>query len=223
MNSEDKMSGHPIRQFLDGRFTGLRVLDQPDNLSQGRLLSHLGRSKLEGPGFVHGAADHLIPTLFLHGKTLPREHRFVHGRVALDYQTIHGDSLSRPDQNDIVDYHFVCRKFNFLAVPYHSGHLGLQGHETADCLGGPAPSKRFQPAPQNDEGRQQSRRFKKNRFLSSKPRIGPEGVDHANQIRGPDSGSVEQVHIGNTAPEPVEAVLKELQGRSENHRSCQKE
>src|SRR3989442_1264622 len=73
----DEHGGHAIREALDRRARSLGVLDELDDLVQGRVRTDAGGSDSEQTGAVDRRADYGISDLLLDRDRFSRDHRFV--------------------------------------------------------------------------------------------------------------------------------------------------
>src|SRR5206468_11351059 len=80
---EDEVSGHAIGQRLDRRLRGLGILDQLDDLREGRLSADATGAKAKGAGPVDRAPNHLVSRTLVRRHALAGDHRLIDGRVPL--------------------------------------------------------------------------------------------------------------------------------------------
>ena len=132
MHTEDEVPGHPVGQFLDRRFAGLRIFDQFDDLRQGSIFANPGSLELECASLVERAADDIVASFLFDRQAFTGQHRFVHGRIAFSYLPIHRDAFARADEDQVADLDFVSGNFLFLTIANHARDLGLELHQFAD-------------------------------------------------------------------------------------------
>ena len=61
--------------------------------------------------------NHRISDRFFDRHTLSGNSRFIKRCASINYSTIHGQGLSRPDNDCITDHNIFYRNFNFRAIP----------------------------------------------------------------------------------------------------------
>ena len=132
-HSRHKVAGDDISQALNRCFASLGFLYQPDNLSQGGILAHLGRLELEAACLINGGANNLIAYLFLHRYALSGNHGLVNAGIALTNYAVHGHSLTRPHQDEVTDLDIINRNFLLLAITDNQSCLRLHTDELLYC------------------------------------------------------------------------------------------
>ncbi len=124
-----EVAGDDISQALDRRFASLGFLHQPDNLSQGGILTHLGRLKLKAARLINGGTDNLITFPFLYRNTLSGNHGLVNAGIPLANNAVHRHSLTRPHQNKVTNLNIINGNFYFSTVTDNQSRLRLHTDE----------------------------------------------------------------------------------------------
>ena len=129
-----------VGQSLNGRLGTLRLLDEPDYAGEHGVASDTSRREDQPSPSVNRRAVNVIPGVLRHRGAFAGEHRLIHrGRAGLD-NAVHRDSLPRPDNDPITDDYVVDRHVDMLVVPDDPRGLGLESHESLDCIRGTAVS-----------------------------------------------------------------------------------
>ncbi|MBM2844369.1 MAG: hypothetical protein HW404_2206, partial [Anaerolineales bacterium] len=140
------------RQALDGSLGSLRLLDQADDLRQGRVRADAPGFGLQAAEAVERAADDLVVSALLHRHRLPGQHRLIDRRMALQDAPVDRDLLPRLDDENVADAHLLDRDFEFLAVSNDARRFRAQAHQTPDGVARPAARPGLQQLAQDDQG-----------------------------------------------------------------------
>ncbi len=141
-----------VRQALDGSLGGLRLLDQADDLRQGRVRADAPGFGLQAAEAVERAADDLVVSALLHRHQLPGQHRLIDRRTAFQDAPVDRDLLPRLDDENVADAHLLDRDFEFLAASHDARRFRAQAHQTPDGVARPAARSGLQQLAQDDQG-----------------------------------------------------------------------
>src|SRR5437867_6941143 len=128
----DEHGRHPVREALDGGPRRLGVLDELDDLAQGRVRPDARRSDPQQSCLVDRCANSRVPDLLLHGDRLARDHRLVDCGHSPHDDPVNRDALPRSDDDEIVHLDLLDRNLLFLIVPNHAGRPRCEVHELPD-------------------------------------------------------------------------------------------
>ncbi len=101
---------------------------------------------------IDGGSDHLVAGTLLDGHALAGDHALVHGAMALDQDTVHGDLFARPHDHNVADFHVINGHVELGAVADHAGRLGAQPDQSFDGFAGLAFGASFEQFAQDDKG-----------------------------------------------------------------------
>ena len=183
---------------------------EPGNVGQTCGLADRLHPKPKGPGLIECAARDEIANPLDDGPGLAREHRFIDGRFALGHPAIHGDTLARAHEEQVVDQHLLDRDGLNLGLSRGS----RRGHEVGDCRtqrqearqGGcrSDPGSHFQPAPHKDECHDHRGAFVVDRKVSTAKiggkRVRKHGRGQTETERREHSYRDQDVHVGRATP-----------------------
>src|SRR5436309_2593854 len=130
--SEPFSAGPASRETLDGGPRRLGVLDELDDLVQGRVRADARRSDPQQSCLVDRRANRRVADLLLHGDRLARDHRLVDCGHPPNDDPVHRDALPRSDDHEIVHLDLLDRNLLFLIVPNHAGRPRGEVHELPD-------------------------------------------------------------------------------------------
>ncbi len=133
----DEHRGHPVGQSLDGGLAGLRLGDQPGYLRELGVGTDSVRPDDQPSAGVHGRAHDRVLRSDLDRHALTGQHGGVHGRGAFDDDSVGGDLLARPDDEEFSDRELLDRHADLATVPEHRDILGAelqQGTQRRSCL-----------------------------------------------------------------------------------------
>ena len=94
-----KIGGHLVGQALDRGLGPLRLLDEADDLGEGRLGADPRRPEGEAPRPVERRGEDLRPRLLGDRHALPGQHRLVDGGIPGDDDAVRGDLLAGTDDD----------------------------------------------------------------------------------------------------------------------------
>ena len=98
----NEISGNFVREMLNGRFGGLSVFDEPDDLLECRFLAHVRGTHDDAPVEVLSATKHLCTDGFVDRHRLARDHRFVARCRALNDAAIGGYGFARLNFKKVI-------------------------------------------------------------------------------------------------------------------------
>src|SRR6266542_498935 len=141
-----------VGQALAGRLGVLRLLDQLDDLGEGRVGPDLGGPHPQGPVLVDGRADDLVAWLLVERQALAGDHRLVDLAVAVDHLAVHRHLRSRAHQQQVADLHLRGRQLDRFAVTDDQRPGRGEVEQGADGVVGAAPCAHLEPVAQQHEG-----------------------------------------------------------------------
>src|SRR5438093_34970 len=128
----DENGGHAIREALDRRARSLGVLDEFDDLVQGRVRTDARGPDSDQTGAVDRRADYGISDLLLDRDRFSRDHRFVNRRESAHNHPVDCDPLSRSHDEEIVNLDELDRDLFLLSIPNDPCRPWGQVHQLAD-------------------------------------------------------------------------------------------
>ena len=90
----DEPGGRGVGEPLHRHLRALRLLDEPDDLGEGRVVADRGDLHEQGAGPVEGGADDRVAGRLRDRDGLTGQHRLVDGRAALEDDAVDGDLLA---------------------------------------------------------------------------------------------------------------------------------
>ena len=170
------------------------------------------------------------PCDFLHRHRLARDHRLIHGTLALKDDAVDGHLLPGADAEPVARLDVRQRDIFFRAViPEPPGGLRGQAQERLDRTTGLAPGAELEHLAEEDEGRDHRRRLEVDRRLAA---VAPEGVredvrkerrDHTVAVGRADADGDEGEHVEAAVDEGGPAALEERPAAPEDHWGGQSE
>ena len=148
-----------VGELLDGRFAGLGVIDELDDLRQGRLPAGLGDADGEPAVVVDRAADDGVAHRPRDRARLAGNHRFIDGGPTLGHHAVDGDAVAGADQHLVV--HLKVTDGNFFVLARRTEplrHRRREIQQLSDGRAGRLAGAGLEPVAQADQ-REQAGRF----------------------------------------------------------------
>ena len=112
------------------------VLDQVQNLADGRFAVRLGDRRRYQTRQVDAAAEQLLPRLHAPGDGFPGQRRRIERGLPFRHQAVQRDALAGPHDHRLTDLHLAGIDGHLRAVSHHRGRVGPNVHQFADGLPG---------------------------------------------------------------------------------------
>ena len=152
-----------VRQILDRRAAGLRVLHHLDDLRQRGLLAHRRCLEAEAARLVDGAADDRVARRLGHRQALAGEHGLVDGALPRRHHAVDRDLLARPHDDDVAHQHILDGHLDLFgrrtAAAHDACRLGAQPQQLADRLTRLPLATRFEEFSDRNQRQNHSRRL----------------------------------------------------------------
>ena len=193
-----------IRKPRDGRFGAARLLDQPDDLRQRRVLADLLRAEAEVAGLVDGRGGDLVARLLLYRHAFAGQSALVYGGAARDHNAVHRDPSAGTHRDDIARRDLLDRKLDLFAVSLDIGRFRRQVHQLFNGLAGLALGARLKVFAERDQRQDHTGGFEIQAHRLARGN-GIEAVDHT----GSGADRNERIHIGRTVEQLRKAAREE--------------
>ena len=193
---------HLVYNALDGGFTPLCLLHQLDNLGERALLAYFGRLDFEQTLLVEGRPDNGRPRCFFDGQALARQHAFVHGRLSLPHQPIHGDFFAGAHQHHIPAHHLGDGNVEFLAVAHDARRFRPQPNQLFDGRAGLPLRSHLEQFAQHNQGDNHGRCLEVDMVAEGVcAHQDREDDGHAVKVGYAGAEGDQHVHVGTAAPQ----------------------
>ena len=141
-----------IDQALNGRFGGLSVFNQRDDLCQHGLASHSGDLHHDAAFAIDGTACELVAELFGNRKRLACQHGLIDLRQTLQQRAIDRKAFPRLDHNAVAHQHLSHGHIDFAIQAHQMRDIRAQGVQCANGGGRLPLGACLQPLAQQHKG-----------------------------------------------------------------------
>ena len=141
--------GHFVDQPLNGRFGGLCVFHQTDDVRQHRFVSHRRDTHHHTAVAVDRASRQACPHPLVHGQRLTCQHGLVHLCLAFDQFAVQRKALTRTNHDAVVHQNFCDRYVDFTVSTEPMGLVRPQRVQRPNGLGRLAFGTGLQPFAQH--------------------------------------------------------------------------
>ena len=200
-----------------GRFGSLGLLNQFNDLRQGRFTAHAGGLVDNRTVGVQRAGGHLITLRFADRHGLTGKHAFVDAGRAFGNHAIHRQLFARADPDMITLANLFHREILLFTVADYPRGFRPQVQQTTHCLRGFALGPQLQSLTQVDQADNHRRRLKID--MAGHFRQRPRDTCHDNGIEPGGAGTQcnQGVHVGIVVPECLPGASVEMPAGGGHH------
>ena len=182
-----------VHQTLNGRFGGLRVFHQTDDVRQHRFLTH--GSDLQGDAAlaIDGRTGQPVADGFGHRLGFAGQHGLVHLRLAFQHHAVDRHALAGEDHQTVAHQNLDQGHIHQALGPEPMRPLGSQRMQGADGRGGLLLGARLQPLAEQHQGHHRGRAFKIQMRHAAWRRLPPQ--PHRQQPTGRRAQGHQQIHV----------------------------
>ncbi len=164
-------SGDLVGKVLDRCLAHLGLLDQPCDLSEGRV-------RADAPGLDHnrarrvdGRAEDLVSWVLVHGHRLTGQHRFIDRGGSLAHDPVGRDLVTGAHPHEVAHHNLFRGDRHLDPVAQHPGLLGPKLEQALDGVRRPALGAVLEVLAEEQEGDDHTRRFEVD------VTVGEQGID----------------------------------------------
>src|SRR3989442_448240 len=202
----------------DGR-SFVSVLDEFDDLVQGRVRADARGTEAQQPGPIDRGADRGVSDLLFHRDRLSRDHRLVNGGEPPDNHPVDGDALPWPDDDQVVHLDELHGNLLLVVVPDHPRRPRGKVHELSDCVARLSLRNFFEVFAKQDETNDDGRSVVVRAFVRERNAEEREKrYDGAVSKRSTRANGDEDIHVRALVPDGVEEAAVEAISCDELHR-----